>query len=433
MNNASIFLVVVALFAALPDARGANVTAPTTERIMTMTTAARVVEFSLAGAGTATIDWGDGSEPETFNISGEQIWILRDFRDRNPRTITISGAIITLLDCSENALTALDVSRNNVLHTLSCRDNRLTELKLNQNPALVWVDCSSNQLTAETLNDLFTSLHNYNFGNMIIINDNPGAADCLPDIAEAKGWIVDGFADMAAFLDNNEIINLGGIITMTTSAHEIEFSMAGSGNATIYWGDGTKRDVTITMDGATFRRRYAHSQPRTVTITGNNILLLESEHNELTALDVSQNPALLVLICEYNNLKKLNVRKNTELRGLHVTNNQLRRLNVRNNTDLSKINICDNQINKRAMRAVYRTLHNREMITKDIFVTNNPGADVKRQKAYSKGWYVDGHLGASGNAGEILSKTGKVLVYIGASAFVVWGLYLLVMDFLELD
>lgn len=51
------------------------------------------------------------------------------------------------LYCSNNLLTALDVSGNPRLDTLLCDINRLTELDLSHNPALTTLNCESNYLT----------------------------------------------------------------------------------------------------------------------------------------------------------------------------------------------------------------------------------------------------------------------------------------------
>ena len=55
---------------------------------------------------------------------------------------------LTVLDCSFNNLTSLDVSKNTALHGLVCFDNQLTSLDVSQNTALTDLDCGDNQLTS---------------------------------------------------------------------------------------------------------------------------------------------------------------------------------------------------------------------------------------------------------------------------------------------
>ena len=95
---------------------------------MTMTTEAESVNIGLAGTGTATIDWGDGSPNETVTLSEDDNF-LESFFNRNchsnrnchtytsatKHTITVSGDNITDLDCSGNKITTLDISDNLLL------------------------------------------------------------------------------------------------------------------------------------------------------------------------------------------------------------------------------------------------------------------------------------------------------------------------------
>jgi len=55
---------------------------------------------------------------------------------------------LTVLDCSNNELTALDVSQNNLLTSLSCSSNELSTLDLTLNTDLEILNCSSNGITA---------------------------------------------------------------------------------------------------------------------------------------------------------------------------------------------------------------------------------------------------------------------------------------------
>ena len=55
---------------------------------------------------------------------------------------------LTELDCRSNQLTKLDVSKNTVLTTLYCWDNQLTKLDVSKNTALTYLDCDNNQLTS---------------------------------------------------------------------------------------------------------------------------------------------------------------------------------------------------------------------------------------------------------------------------------------------
>lgn len=60
---------------------------------------------------------------------------------------------LTLLDCSQNQLTSLNVSTNTALGTLRCSNNLITSLNVSTNTALTVLDCGSNQLTSLDLSN----------------------------------------------------------------------------------------------------------------------------------------------------------------------------------------------------------------------------------------------------------------------------------------
>jgi len=151
------------------------------------------VIFYMAGSGTITIDWGDGtveskmlrvyidsldndttymfthsysrsyfhsyfrSSVHTIKIRGNNITHLTTvkylpefyfFISNNLTRLNVSRATSLIwLDCSHNELTELDLSQNTALLRLSCFRNQLTELDLSSNTALTSLNCIANQLT----------------------------------------------------------------------------------------------------------------------------------------------------------------------------------------------------------------------------------------------------------------------------------------------
>jgi len=117
-------------------------------------TMASFENLRMAGSGTVTIDWNDGSKIETHTLQCEDKndW---DFCDRYTHkytgatlcTITITGENVTYLSCYSNRLTSLDVSKNTALRGLECSENQLTSLDVSKNVKLTALWCSGNQLT----------------------------------------------------------------------------------------------------------------------------------------------------------------------------------------------------------------------------------------------------------------------------------------------
>lgn len=58
-----------------------------------------------------------------------------------------SNIALTMLNCNSNQLNTLDVSKNTDLTELHCRTNQLTALDVSRNTALTSLNCANNQLT----------------------------------------------------------------------------------------------------------------------------------------------------------------------------------------------------------------------------------------------------------------------------------------------
>jgi len=173
------------------------------------------VNVTLHGSGTVDIDWGDGSTMEKFYIQQNRNY-NHNYTTTLACTIMIYGNSITMLECTNNQITSLDVSNNTALTSLYCSSNRLTSLDLSNNTvltrlicsynkltvldmskniALVYLDSANNQLSADAINALFRTLPSYAavlpFPGLIRITGNPGTNACDRNIAWSKGWQVE--------------------------------------------------------------------------------------------------------------------------------------------------------------------------------------------------------------------------------------------------
>ena len=75
-----------------------------------------------------------------------------------------------------------------------------------------------------------------------------------------------------------------------------------------------------------------------------NLVKLDCDQNNLSSLDVSQNPALEKLYCEQNNLSSLDVSSNSALKYLHCTQNNLSSLDVSSNSALEYLLCAQNKL-----------------------------------------------------------------------------------------
>jgi regulator of chromosome condensation, RCC1 (fragment) len=75
-----------------------------------------------------------------------------------------------------------------------------------------------------------------------------------------------------------------------------------------------------------------------------NIIELNCEDNQLTAIDVKGCPALKVLVCPRNKLTELNVQGLTALGDVNARNNEITKLNVKGCTALWALDVAKNKL-----------------------------------------------------------------------------------------
>ncbi|MDR0302200.1 MAG: leucine-rich repeat protein, partial [Treponema sp.] len=162
--------------------------------------------IGLAGSGTASINWGDGSKSQTVTLLDDALAYTHDYSADKASDIVITGENITgffcgdiyeyyletldvsknpaleELSCSNSPLNVLDVSKNTALKKLVCYNNGLETLDLSRNIALEYLDCSYNNLTALDVsrNTALTELDcSYNNLTRLDLSANPNLIELI--------------------------------------------------------------------------------------------------------------------------------------------------------------------------------------------------------------------------------------------------------------
>lgn len=186
---------------------------------------------------------------------------------------------LTVLDCDDNELTTLDISKNTALVKLYCSWNHLTSLDITNNVALKRLLCYDNELTSLDVskNTALTYL------------------DC----------------------EENKITALD--VSMCT---ELESLTCG-------YNELTQLDISnlTYLEDLDCCDNYL----TTLDVSSNpNLEKLECENNQISSLDISNNPYLWLVYCDGNQISSLDVSKNTELRYLSITRNKISGQNMDN-------------------------------------------------------------------------------------------------------
>ena len=251
---------------------------------------------------------------------------------------------LTWLDCYKNQLTALDVSKKTALKELDCHNNQLTALDVSQNIALTTLNCSNNQIKGAAMDALVESLPTVRSGEMQVFwGEESGNVMTTTQVAaaKAKGWT----PYIYIFFESMEYAG-SEPVNEDIAINEENFPDANFRNYLLhewYGQDGVLTNTEI-------------SGVKSIYVGSKNIKSLKGIEyftaltklacgtNQLTALDVSQNPALEDLSCYENQLTALDVSKNTALTELRCPDNQLTALDVSKNTKLTKLVCMRNQL-----------------------------------------------------------------------------------------
>ena len=279
---------------------------------------------------------------------------------------------ISELNCGNNQLTRLDLSRNKVLTEVNCSNNQLTSLDMSGCEELTTLDCSNNQLSQLDVSGC-TALQSLNcYHNQIKGIAMKELVESFPNSSLTK-W-------MRVIYNENE----GNIMTKSQVAaarNKNLYPLTYNGNGWVNY-HGTELLSEEYFPDANFRGWIA-SQPygadgeltdeklgsiTEIDVSNNNIQSLKGiefftelktlrcDNNLLAELDLSKNTKLTMLRCNNNRIAKLDLSKNTMLTTLYCNNNQMTELNMSGCSALTYLNNHSNRIKDKAMDALVEAM-----------------------------------------------------------------------------
>jgi len=239
-----------------------------------------------------------------------------------------TGTGLTLLDCSSNQLTTLNLTNSPNLDELHINNNRLTALDLSNNRKLHTLYVQRNRLPSESaINGLsYLTLGSYQFAPQ---NDIP---------ANAATIITNDFIDtnfraavrQIAGLSPTDDITIGDVFDLSY------LNVSGRGISSLA---GVERLTQLE------HLNCSNNQMASIDLSANTALkTLDCSNNQLTSLNVNANPALETLYCVDNRLTSLSVSNNTQLRELDIVNNEISALVLTANTQLERLSASYNKL-----------------------------------------------------------------------------------------
>ncbi|MGE9314930.1 PL29 family lyase N-terminal domain-containing protein [Niabella sp. CJ426] len=159
------------------------------------------VNAELADRSRVWIDLNNNEQQD----AGEKINTFGSYAEytlTTSKTLSFYGKI-TKLNCTNNLIVALDVSKNTALTSLDCNDNQLTALDVSKNTLLNTLNCYENKINSAEMVNLINSLPLSTTGGFaMILVSSAGEGNATPtsasiSAANAKNWsLYKGFTEL---------------------------------------------------------------------------------------------------------------------------------------------------------------------------------------------------------------------------------------------
>ena len=244
---------------------------------------------------------------------------------------------ITILNCSYNSLTSLNVSSNTALNFLICNNNLLQSLDVSSLTALYQLDCSYNQLTDLDVSSNI-ALKLFFCGNNLLTDLDVSSNIALTDFG----------------CESNALLGLN-----VSSNTALTFLACNFNSLT---------SLDVSSNTALNFLSCGNNSLTSLNVSSNaSLMALGCEFNSLTSLDVSSNTALMMLSCTNNLLSGLDVSGLASLLELSCSSNQLTTLDVSSNTVLALVYCSGNALTGLNVKNGNNTNFF------DFDATNNPG------------------------------------------------------------
>ncbi|RXM48291.1 T9SS type A sorting domain-containing protein [Flavobacterium sp. YO12] len=297
----------------------------------------------------------------TINISRQPLLAKLNISHNKLNTFSVSANLSLIdLNISNNEISDLDVSKNTKLITLSASFNKLRNLDVSKNTILKEFDCTDNNLYSLNLkNGNNANMQNMTLGNftknpnLLCIQVDNVAFSTEKWIAKDEKVIYSSEAcapnyqytlipdiNFEKLLIKNGIDKDGENGKVLTSSIEnlIELNAIDATNKIT--------DLQGIEDFKSLEKLYCSKGAITKIDVSKNLKLktLDLSSNQVATLDLTKNTALESLNCGSNKLTELNISNNLALQNLISDNNKLTTINVSKNTVLTRLDVGSNQI-----------------------------------------------------------------------------------------
>ncbi len=304
--------------------------------------------------------YADRTSISTLDLSNNnKIKNLRIY-DTNLSTINLSNLVdLEVLKANNIGLTTIDVTNNVSLTTLEIANSPITNIDLSNNPSLELLYVQGTQLTSLDITN--------NTNLEIFLAFNTG----LYDMPLQTVNMATGANETISTISLNPLNDLSCVIVDNPTYSEANWTNIG--DPSVYKLTCNPDDI-VNIPDANFKAEllanteinttddgeitYGEAEAFTGTLDVNNsgindatgleafmnIIQLNMRDNNLTSIDVTNNPDLTYLNVRNNSLTEIDVSYNTELTSLELEINDLTELDVSNNPLLRYLHLQSNEL-----------------------------------------------------------------------------------------
>ncbi len=277
---------------------------------------------------------------------------------------------LTSLDCNDNQLTSLDVSKNTALTSLNCNGNKFTSLDVSKNTALTELNCDDNEITSLDVHNctaLTKLVCSRNKLTMLDVSNNTMLTE------------LNCYSNQLTALDVSKNTALTSLICSQNSLTSLDVSK----NTALTELDCSQTQTlkSLNVSGCTALRELDchYSSLSQLDVSGcislENVSCYGGYFTTIKTINVSGCTALRELTCHNNHLQELDVSGCRALKYLNAQYNILTSLKVTGCNSLTSVFIYRNQIKGKEMDILIRDL---PMVTSGrgdfVFLHPNTGA-----------------------------------------------------------
>ena len=239
------------------------------------------ISFVTSDMSNVSLDTGDATGIKVGLI------INHTFTVTPPFLINVISdfSLITDIACTNQSLTACDVSRFENLEFLNISQNLISNFEISQNSKLTDLNISNNLLNAEQINSILIALDQYGLSNGTLNYSNNSGFPFGDEVVAAynslvsKGWLITGAVpqgESIVITVNTENIEAGSSDSFSIL---LPISIVGTGSTLkINWGDGIEetmvtgdpypthnyvtsgvKNISLTADGQFFSGTFSYN------------------------------------------------------------------------------------------------------------------------------------------------------------------------------